>query len=70
MTHLRTIKNKDVIVPNSVILTSQVVNYSSYAAGPGLILHTTVGIGYEVPWRYLFQLRHARDAQVRRYRSA
>ncbi len=51
VTHLRTIKNEDVIVPNSVILTSQVVNYSSYAATDGLILHTTVGIGYEVPWR-------------------
>ena len=51
MTHLRTIKNEDVVVPNSVILTSQVVNYSTYAAREGLILHTTVGIGYEVPWR-------------------
>ena len=51
VTHLRTIKNEDVIVPNSVILTSQVVNYTSYAATDGLILHTTVGIGYEVPWR-------------------
>jgi small-conductance mechanosensitive channel len=51
VTHVRTIKNEDVIVPNSVILTSQVVNYSTYAASDGLILHTTVGIGYEVPWR-------------------
>ena len=51
VTHVRTIKNEDVIVPNSVILTSQVVNYTSYAATDGLILHTTVGIGYEVPWR-------------------
>ncbi len=51
VTHLRTTKNEDVIVPNSAILTSQVVNYSSYAAGAGLILHSTVGIGYEVPWR-------------------
>jgi small-conductance mechanosensitive channel len=51
VTHLRTIKNEDVIVPNSSILTSQVVNYSSYAGTDGLILHTTVGIGYETPWR-------------------
>jgi len=27
------------------------VNYSSYAAADGLILHTAVGIGYETPWR-------------------
>jgi small-conductance mechanosensitive channel len=51
VTHVRTIKNEDVIVPNSTILTSHVVNYSSYAATDGLILHTTVGIGYETPWR-------------------
>jgi len=51
VTHLRTIKNEDVIVPNSVVLASEVVNYSSYAARDGVIIHTTVGIGYEVPWR-------------------
>ena len=39
------------IIPNSQILNSEVVNYSSLAARDGLILHTTVGIGYEVPWR-------------------
>ena len=26
-------------------------NYSTVARSEGLILHTTVGIGYEVPWR-------------------
>jgi small-conductance mechanosensitive channel len=50
-THLRTIKNEEVVVPNSLILNSQVVNYSSLARQHGLILHTTVGIGYETPWR-------------------
>jgi small-conductance mechanosensitive channel len=51
VTHVRTVKNEDVVIPNSVILGNEVVNYSAYAADPGLILHTTVGIGYEVPWR-------------------
>jgi small-conductance mechanosensitive channel len=51
VTHLRTVKNEDVVVPNSVVLANEVVNYSTYAAGDGLILHTTVGIGYGVPWR-------------------
>ena len=27
------------------------VNYSTLARARGLILHTTVGIGYETPWR-------------------
>lgn len=51
VTRLRTIKNEEVVIPNSVILSSSVVNYSSLAADRGLILHTAVGIGYEVPWR-------------------
>ncbi|NWG75426.1 MAG: mechanosensitive ion channel family protein [Rubrivivax sp.] len=51
VTHLRTPKNEEVVVPNSKILADEVVNYSSLARGRGLILHTTVGIGYETPWR-------------------
>jgi len=45
VTHLRTIKNEEIIVPNSTILTGHVVNYSSFAREHGLILHTTVGSG-------------------------
>ncbi len=51
VTRLRTFKNEEVIVPNSTILNSEVTNYSSLAKSRGLILHTTVGIGYETPWR-------------------
>ena len=51
VTHLRTPKNEEVIVPNSTIVGTEVVNYSSMAKARGLILHTTVGIGYETPWR-------------------
>jgi small-conductance mechanosensitive channel len=51
VTHLRTPKNEVVAVPNSRILGAEVLNYSSMARDRGLILHTTVGIGYETPWR-------------------
>jgi len=51
VTHLRTPKNEEVIIPNSTILNGEVVNYSTMARKQGLILHTTVGIGYETPWR-------------------
>ncbi len=51
VTHLRTIKNEEVSIPNSQILNGNVINYSSLARTHGLILHTTVGIGYEIPWR-------------------
>jgi small-conductance mechanosensitive channel len=51
VTTLRTPKNEIVVVPNSEILGKSVVNYSALAREQGLILHTTVGIGYETPWR-------------------
>jgi small-conductance mechanosensitive channel len=51
VTRLRTPKNEEVIVPNSQILGADVVNFSTLAKQRGLILHTTVGIGYETPWR-------------------
>jgi small-conductance mechanosensitive channel len=51
VTHLRSFKNEELVIPNSLILTSQVLNYSSLARQNGLILHTEVGIGYGVPWR-------------------
>lgn len=50
-TSVRTPKNELVVVPNSEILGRSLVNYSRLAGERGLILHTTVGIGYETPWR-------------------
>ena len=51
VTYLQTPKNEIIAVPNSSIVNSEVINYSSLARKEGLILHTTVGIGYETPWR-------------------
>ena len=50
-TRIRTITNEQVTIPNASLLTTSIVNYSALAASHGLILHTEVGIGYEVPWR-------------------
>jgi len=51
VTHLKTPKNEIISVPNSKIINSHVINYSALARDKGLILHTTVGIGYDAPWR-------------------
>jgi len=51
VTRLRSLKNEEIVIPNSIVLNSNVTNYSTEAVSNGLILHTTVGIGYEVPWR-------------------
>jgi len=55
-THLQTIRNEEVIIPNSVVLSNYVTNYSMQARIKGLILHTSVTIGYEEPWRDVHEL--------------
>jgi small-conductance mechanosensitive channel len=50
-TRVLTIKNEEVIVPSLQALSTAMVNYSSRAKGQGLILHTSVTIGYDAPWR-------------------
>lgn len=51
VTRVRTIKNVDITIPNSSVLSSHIINYSSVANEKGLILHTTITIGYDVPWK-------------------
>ncbi|MEI6456101.1 MAG: mechanosensitive ion channel domain-containing protein [bacterium] len=51
VTRLRSLKNEEIVIPNSLLLNSLILNYSTKSQGQGLILHTTVGIGYETPWR-------------------
>ena len=51
VTHIQTPKREEVVIPNFQILSADIVNYSTLARRGGLILHTTVGIGYETPWR-------------------
>lgn len=56
VTRLRTPKNEVVTIPNSFIMSSHTVNYSASARQFGLIIHTTVTIGYDAPWRQVHQL--------------
>ena len=56
VTRVRTIKNVDISIPNALVLTSHMINYSSSAKQEGLILHTTVSIGYDAPWRKVHEL--------------
>ena len=56
VTRLRTPKNEVVTIPNSFIMSSHTVNYSASARQFGLIIHTTVTIGYDAPWRKVHQL--------------
>ncbi len=55
VTRIRTIKNEIISIPNSTVMSSHTINYSSDAPKKGLIIHTTVTIGYDVPWRNMHQ---------------
>ncbi|AGH94520.1 mechanosensitive ion channel family protein [Pseudobdellovibrio exovorus] len=56
VTRIRSIKNVEITIPNSMVLGSHIVNYSASAEQEGLILNATVTIGYEVPWRQVHEL--------------
>jgi len=56
VTRLINFKNTVITIPNSSILSNNVVNFSSISRQVGeqkehLCLHTTITLGYDVPWR-------------------
>ncbi|WP_299577598.1 mechanosensitive ion channel domain-containing protein [uncultured Sunxiuqinia sp.] len=55
VTRLKTIKNEIITIPNSTILSGNTINYSSEAVETGLIIHSTITIGYDVPWKEVHQ---------------
>jgi small-conductance mechanosensitive channel len=56
VTRLRTPKNVEISVPNGVVLAGPIENYTAQAQSGKLILHTTVTIGYDAPWRTVHEL--------------
>ena len=56
VTRVKTPKNEIVTIPNSFVMSSLTTNYSSSANEYGLIIHTDVTFGYEVPWQQVHQL--------------
>jgi small-conductance mechanosensitive channel len=50
VTRIKTVKNEIVTIPNSSILTGNTTNYTVLSKAEGLIIHTTLTIGYDVPW--------------------
>jgi len=56
ITRIRTSKNETVSIPNGTLLSGELVNYSAMAREGRLILHTSITIGYDVPWRKVHEL--------------
>ena len=56
---VQTPKNEIITVPNSTVLSSNVINYSSRtkeAGDPGVIVYATITMGYDVPWMQIQRL--------------
>jgi small-conductance mechanosensitive channel/preprotein translocase subunit Sss1 len=56
VTRVLTFKNELITIPNSAILSGNTVNYSSMANQDDLIIHTTVTLGYDLPWNQIHEL--------------
>lgn len=56
VTRIRTIKNEDVTIPNANIIINHLVNYSANVEKNGLLLHTSITIGYDVSWELVEKL--------------
>ena len=55
-TRVRTFKNEVVTMPNALIMSGSIMNYSAHIKETGLTLHTAVTIGYDAPWRTVHEL--------------
>ena len=56
VTRICTPKREIVTIPNGAVMNAAVTNYSVQAAQGGVILYTTVSIGYNAPWRRVHEL--------------
>jgi len=56
VTRLENTKNEIISIPNSMTLSTHIINYSEQARGAGLILYTSITIGYDVPWTKVHEL--------------
>jgi small-conductance mechanosensitive channel len=55
-TRVKTPKHENVTIPNSSALNSHVINYSATSDSPSLMVHTAVGLGYDIDWRKAHKL--------------
>jgi small-conductance mechanosensitive channel len=56
VTRIRTLRNEEVSLPNSTVLSTSIVNFARRAASGGLALSVNAGIGYDVDWRTVHAL--------------
>jgi small-conductance mechanosensitive channel len=67
-TKIKTLRGEDVTIPNAVVVSNTVINYSRFAESDGVFVATDVTLGYDVPWRQveaLLLIAATRSAGVR-----
>ena len=55
-TKIRTPRNEEITIPNTVVVSHPATNYSRHAERDGVFVPTSVTIGYDVPWRQIHAL--------------
>ncbi len=53
---VKTFKNVEITIPNSLVLSGQIFDYSHYCDNTGLVIHSKITIGYDVPWNLVHKL--------------
>jgi small-conductance mechanosensitive channel len=69
-TKLVNLRNEEVTIPNSVLISNPIHNYSKLAGSQGTLLSTKVTIGYDAPWRQVHALLKQAAAATDGIRSA
>lgn len=64
VTRIRTRKNEVVTIQNSSLMGSQTSNFTVAAQTYGLIVHTKVTIGYDVPWQLVKSIMESAAADT------
>ncbi len=55
-TKIVNVRNEEITIPNSVLISSPIRNYSKLSDAKGTLLSTKVTIGYDAPWRQVHAL--------------
>lgn len=62
-------RNEEITVPNAVLLSSPIHNYTRMAATQGTLISSKVTIGYDAPWRAVHELLTSAAVASGRFRS-
>jgi small-conductance mechanosensitive channel len=64
-TKLRTMRREEITIPNGAVASETLVNYTRLASEKGMLLSTSIAIGYDVSWQNVSELLKAAAAATR-----